>query len=79
VLDNLQLMTYLNVLCPVADLGTAVVIVPWHDPLCVAEQAAWSQYFLAQWPEGSDVHTSYWARLQQGPPYTVEEAVPAVA
>ncbi len=38
--DNLQLMTYLTALCPSIDLGTAAVILPWHDPLRVAEQAA---------------------------------------
>jgi len=38
--DNLQLMTYLTALCPNIDLGTAAVIVPWHDPLRVAENAA---------------------------------------
>ena len=38
--DNLQLMTYLAALCPGVDLGTAAVILPWHDPLRVAEQAA---------------------------------------
>ena len=38
--DNLQLMTYLAALCPGIGLGTAAVIVPWHDPLRVAEQAA---------------------------------------
>ena len=38
--DNLQLMTYLTALCPNIDLGTAAVILPWHDPLRVAEQAA---------------------------------------
>jgi alkanesulfonate monooxygenase SsuD/methylene tetrahydromethanopterin reductase-like flavin-dependent oxidoreductase (luciferase family) len=37
--DNLQLMTYLAGVCPNIDLGTAAVIVPWHDPLRVAEQA----------------------------------------
>ena len=37
--DNLQLMTYLAGVCPI-DLGTAAVILPWHDPLRVAEQAA---------------------------------------
>jgi hypothetical protein len=42
-------------------------------------QTAWEQAFLAQWPAGSEAHTSYWARLQQGPSYTVGEAVPAVA
>jgi alkanesulfonate monooxygenase SsuD/methylene tetrahydromethanopterin reductase-like flavin-dependent oxidoreductase (luciferase family) len=38
--DNLQLMTYLAGICPNIDLGTAAVILPWHDPLRVAEQAA---------------------------------------
>jgi alkanesulfonate monooxygenase SsuD/methylene tetrahydromethanopterin reductase-like flavin-dependent oxidoreductase (luciferase family) len=38
--DNLQLMTYLAGVCPGVGLGTAAVIVPWHDPLRVAEQAA---------------------------------------
>ena len=38
--DNIQLMTYLTALCPNIDLGTAAVILPWHDPLRVAEQAA---------------------------------------
>ena len=38
--DNLQVMTYLAGVCPDIDLGTAAVIVPWHDPLRVAEQAA---------------------------------------
>jgi alkanesulfonate monooxygenase SsuD/methylene tetrahydromethanopterin reductase-like flavin-dependent oxidoreductase (luciferase family) len=30
----------LTALCPNIDLGTAAVILPWHDPLRVAEQAA---------------------------------------
>jgi alkanesulfonate monooxygenase SsuD/methylene tetrahydromethanopterin reductase-like flavin-dependent oxidoreductase (luciferase family) len=38
--DNLQLMTYLAGVCPNIHLGTAAVILPWHDPLRVAEQAA---------------------------------------
>jgi alkanesulfonate monooxygenase SsuD/methylene tetrahydromethanopterin reductase-like flavin-dependent oxidoreductase (luciferase family) len=38
--DNLQLMTYLAGLYPDMDLGTAAVILPWHDPLRVAEQVA---------------------------------------
>src|SRR6185369_16810004 len=38
--DNLQLMTHLTALCPDIDLGTAAVILPWHDPLRVAENAA---------------------------------------
>ena len=38
--DNLQLMSYLAGVTRHADLGTAAVILPWHDPLRVAEQAA---------------------------------------
>jgi alkanesulfonate monooxygenase SsuD/methylene tetrahydromethanopterin reductase-like flavin-dependent oxidoreductase (luciferase family) len=37
--DNLQLMAHLAALCPNVGLGTAAVILPWHDPLRVAEQA----------------------------------------
>jgi alkanesulfonate monooxygenase SsuD/methylene tetrahydromethanopterin reductase-like flavin-dependent oxidoreductase (luciferase family) len=38
--DNIQLMTYLSAICPDIDLGTAAVILPWHDPLRVTENAA---------------------------------------
>ena len=38
--DNLQLMSYLAAECPQVGLGTAAVILPWHDPLRVAEQAS---------------------------------------
>jgi alkanesulfonate monooxygenase SsuD/methylene tetrahydromethanopterin reductase-like flavin-dependent oxidoreductase (luciferase family) len=38
--DNIHLMTYLTGLCPNIDVGTAAVILPWHDPLRVAENAA---------------------------------------
>ena len=38
--DNLQLMSYLAAVCPDVDLGTAAVILPWHDPLRVAEQVS---------------------------------------
>lgn len=37
--DNLQLMAHLAAVCR-ADLGTAAVILPWNDPLRVAERAA---------------------------------------
>src|ERR1700747_402719 len=37
--DNLQLMAYLAAICPNIDLGTAAVILPWNDPLRVAEKA----------------------------------------
>ena len=38
--DNLHLMTYLTARLPGIDVGTAAVILPWHDPLRVAENAA---------------------------------------
>src|SRR5438128_3721621 len=38
--DNLQLMSYLAAACPDVGLGTAAVILPWHDPLRVAEQVS---------------------------------------
>ena len=37
--DNLQLMAYLAAICPNIDLGTAAVILPWNNPLRVAEKA----------------------------------------
>jgi len=36
--DNLQVMAYLAAACPNIDLGTAAVILPWNDPLRVAEK-----------------------------------------
>jgi alkanesulfonate monooxygenase SsuD/methylene tetrahydromethanopterin reductase-like flavin-dependent oxidoreductase (luciferase family) len=36
--DNLHLMTYLTARHPGIDVGTAAVILPWHDPLRVAEK-----------------------------------------
>jgi alkanesulfonate monooxygenase SsuD/methylene tetrahydromethanopterin reductase-like flavin-dependent oxidoreductase (luciferase family) len=42
--DNLQLMSYLAGITSHADLGTAAVILPWHDPLRVAEQVAMLDY-----------------------------------
>jgi len=38
--DNLNLMTHLAAKHPDIDVGTAAVILPWHDPLRVAEDAA---------------------------------------
>lgn len=37
--DNLQLMSYLAAVCPTIGLGTAAVILPWNNPLRVAEKA----------------------------------------
>ena len=38
--DNLQLMAYLTARHPDIDVGTAAVILPWQDPLRVAERCA---------------------------------------
>ena len=38
---------------------------------------AWREAFLAQWPEGSDAHASYWRRITEGPQYGVARAVRA--
>lgn len=38
--DNINLMTHLAARHPDIDVGTAAVILPWHDPLRVAENAA---------------------------------------
>jgi alkanesulfonate monooxygenase SsuD/methylene tetrahydromethanopterin reductase-like flavin-dependent oxidoreductase (luciferase family) len=38
--DNLNLMSHIAGLHPNIDVGTAAVILPWHDPLRVAENAA---------------------------------------
>ena len=37
--DNIHLMTHLAAKHPNIDVGTAAVILPWHDPLRVAENA----------------------------------------
>jgi alkanesulfonate monooxygenase SsuD/methylene tetrahydromethanopterin reductase-like flavin-dependent oxidoreductase (luciferase family) len=42
--DNLLLMSHLAAICPDIDVGTAAVILPWHDPLRVAEQASVLDY-----------------------------------
>jgi alkanesulfonate monooxygenase SsuD/methylene tetrahydromethanopterin reductase-like flavin-dependent oxidoreductase (luciferase family) len=38
--DNTQLLSYLAALCTHADLGTAAIILPWNDPLRVAEKVS---------------------------------------
>jgi hypothetical protein len=36
---------------------------------------SWREAFLAQWPEDSDAHASYWRRITQGPRYLLTDAV----
>jgi alkanesulfonate monooxygenase SsuD/methylene tetrahydromethanopterin reductase-like flavin-dependent oxidoreductase (luciferase family) len=38
--DNMQLLSYLTAILKNADVGTAAVILPWNDPLRVAERIA---------------------------------------
>jgi len=39
------------------------------------DRAAWRERFLAQWPEGSDAHRSYYARIANGPRYELRQAM----
>jgi predicted phosphodiesterase len=39
------------------------------------DQGAWLQRFLAQWPPGSDAHSSYWDRIVSGPRYDIDQAL----
>lgn len=39
------------------------------------DRAAWRKRFLAQWPEGSDAHRSYYARIVAGPRYELAQAM----
>lgn len=39
------------------------------------DAAAWREAFLAQWPEGSAAHASYWRRITQGPRYGLARAL----
>jgi hypothetical protein len=41
------------------------------------DSAAWRRRFLAQWPEGSDAHRSYYQRVVQGPRYSLRQAAAA--
>ena len=40
VSDNRHLMSHLAAVCPGIGLGTAAIVLRWHDPLRVAENAA---------------------------------------
>ncbi len=51
-------------------LHVEAVAIPFDAP-------AWQAAFLAQWPEGSDAHASYWRRIQDGPNYSMNTALRA--
>lgn len=38
------------------------------------DQARWQREFLANWPEGSPAHVSYFRRIAAGPPYDIVKA-----
>jgi len=39
------------------------------------DEAAWERSFIAQWPEGSDAHRTYYERIANGPRYGMDQAV----
>lgn len=41
------------------------------------DAAAWRETFLAQWPDGSDAHRSYFKRIVDGPRYRMAQALRA--
>jgi predicted phosphodiesterase len=41
------------------------------------DERAWREAFLVQWPEDSDAHRSYYARIVDGPAYSLREALRA--
>jgi hypothetical protein len=70
-------------------LATRISVAPSTDPLygvaagnlfveAIAlryDARAWEARFLAQWPEGSEAHRSYYQRIVNGPGYGVERAL----
>ena len=44
-------------------------------PICY-DQLRWREAFLRNWPEGSDAHTSYWERIEDGPDHQFNQAYP---
>ena len=38
------------------------------------DERAWQERFLAQWPPGTDAHSSYWERITRGPRYDLAQA-----
>jgi hypothetical protein len=50
------------------------------DALAVRyDAAAWRRRFLAAWPEGSPAHESYFRRIEHGPAFARERALPKAA
>jgi hypothetical protein len=48
----------------------------WVEAIALPyDNRVWQERFLAQWPPGTDAHTSYWERITRGPRYEVAQAV----
>lgn len=48
----------------------------WVDAIEIRyDEPRWAEQFLAQWPEGSDAHASYWERIAGGPGYDITQAL----
>jgi hypothetical protein len=48
----------------------------WVEAIALPyDNQGWQERFLAQWPPGTDAHTSYWERITCGPRYEVAQAV----
>lgn len=39
------------------------------------DRERWQAEFLAQWPQGTPAHDSYWKRIDEGPAYSVAQAL----
>jgi alkanesulfonate monooxygenase SsuD/methylene tetrahydromethanopterin reductase-like flavin-dependent oxidoreductase (luciferase family) len=44
--NTIQLLSYVAGRCPTVDVGTAVVVLPWHEPIRVAEELIMLDTFL---------------------------------
>ena len=55
--DNINLMSYLAAICPDIDVGTAAVILPWHDPLrATGTPLAVSRAWFSPWSQPFRCH-----------------------
>jgi hypothetical protein len=43
------------------------------------DERRWTERFLAEWPEGSPAHASYFRRIAHGPRFTLAQATPRTA
>lgn len=76
--DTAGLLTRLALTPPLPQLTRASVRLGavFVDALAIEVPAAQvQQRFLAQWPAGSDAHTSYFSRLRDGPSYHIHNII----